>query len=420
MKIQLKKILIVIVILFGFVSTNFIIIPSNQGTASSNQTIQNIAVILDSPEFYDSYFINDVLNGFDLVNQTYNIDYEVFQLTNYSSPPTAEGSIINRYPYDATYYYDGRTTNNTQLADELANTGQYDLIILMGYELRRGKKDNFLPARHNETNFLYYDLSGELPPHIGASMGDNVAVVSFNESHAGFIAGTLTATTISPLPQKIALIGTFRRENQIYEPRSDSRSWQLIMGFQGGFLRKASGVELLITYVDYYQGSWTDSSAASELAEELNDREYELVFSALQNNNTLGVLDGFLNSVITVDSNRTLLNSPKLFGSVAKNNTKAILSIFETFNQSENGFLAGEFPTFGLEDNIFYPCGWDTELEIDNIMEEIYTEIVINKIKIPTDIKHAENTSGFEILSIFVFIICLSIFSRFNSNKKRR
>ena len=123
MKFQLEKILLVIVLLFCFVSTSYHIILPHQGAASSNQAIKNIAIILDSPEFYDSSFIDDVLNGFDLVNQTYNMNYTVFPLTNYSRQPI-------------TYYYNNTQTNHTELADELAQKDQYDLVVMMGYEHR--------------------------------------------------------------------------------------------------------------------------------------------------------------------------------------------------------------------------------------------------------------------------------------------
>ncbi|MHA2248383.1 MAG: BMP family ABC transporter substrate-binding protein [Candidatus Hodarchaeales archaeon] len=214
MKFQLEKILLVIVLLFCFVSTSFNILLPPQGTASSNQVIRNIAVILDSPEFYDSDFINDVLNGFDHVNQTYNMNYTVFPLINYSKSPI-------------TYYYNGTKTNHTELADEIVNTEQYDLIVFMGYELRREKKANYLPERYPDTKFLFYDLSGQVPSHPGSSLGDNAAVFSFNESHVGFIAGTLAAETISPTPQKIAMICTYRNSwpSEISNPKSDPRSW---------------------------------------------------------------------------------------------------------------------------------------------------------------------------------------------------
>lgn len=389
MKFQLKKILLVFVLLFCFVSTSFQFILPHQGITSSNQAIKNIALILDSPEFYDSYFINDVLNGFDLVNQTYNMNYTVFPLTNYSKPPI-------------TYYYNGRNTNHTELADELVQTEQYDLIVFMGYELRREKKANYLPERYPDTKFLFYDLSGQVPSHSGSSLGDNAAVISFNESHAGYIAGTLAAETLTPQPQKIAMIGSYRGDYDVTNPKPDPRSWQLIAGFQSGFLRKTIDVELSIFYIDYSWESWTSSTKAKELAEELEGQGFDLIFSALQNNNTLGILEGFTKPIITVDSNRS--STAGTVPSVVKNNTKAILTVFENINQSEDNF-PGIHP-LGLENNVFYPSGWGN---VSQNMEEIYTDVVINKLPIPTDIKHAENTPGFEIVAIFGLLLYLPI-----------
>ncbi|UCG90188.1 MAG: BMP family ABC transporter substrate-binding protein, partial [Candidatus Heimdallarchaeota archaeon] len=421
MKFQLKKIFFVFILLLCFVSTNSLNILSNQATASSNQSIQRVALILDSSEFYDSNFIEDVLNGFNLVNQTYIDDYDVFQLTNYSSPAIPYGeSVINRYPYHATYYYNNSATNHTQLATELIGTEKYDLIVFMGYQLRNEKKDYYLPALFPDTKFLFYDLSGEIPSHPGDKLGNNVAVVSFNESHLGFVAGTLAATTMSP--QKIALVGTYRAsiDIELDDPKRlpDSRSWQLILGFQGGFLRKSADVEFYISFIDYYWGNWSDYSKARDLAEELDNQGYDLVFTALQNNNTLGIIDTFSRSVISVDSDR----EDKLVPSIVKNNTKTILTLFEAFNQSQNGFLAGDF-TFGLADNIFYPSGWESadfdSEDISNIMNEIYTDIVISKVEIPTKIKHAENTPGFEIITISGLILYFSSI-RYNRKKRKR
>ena len=390
MKFQLKMKLLVFILLFCFVTSSFHVILPHQGTASSNQTIKNIALILDSPEFYDSSFINDVLNGFDLVNQTYNMNYTVYALMNYSRSPI-------------TYYYNETSTNHTVLADNLVQTGQYDLIVLMGYELRREKRTNFLPNRYPDTKFLFYDLSGQAPSHPGSTMGENAAVFSFNESQVGFIAGTLTAEVISP--QKIAMICTYRNSwpSDASDPKPDPRSWQLIAGFQSGVLRSMPEVELLIYYIDYFWENWTDSDKAKELAEDLDKQEVDLIFSALQNNNTLGILEGFTETVVTVDSNRSIIDG--IVPSVVKNNTQAILTLFERFNQSEDNFIPGSH-TLGLKENVFYPSGWGNVTEI---MEEIYTDVVINNIVIPTDIIHAENTTGFEIFALLSIIVYISI-----------
>ncbi len=389
MKFQLKKIFLVYVLLFCFLSTSFHIVLPHQGTASSNQAIKNIAIILDSPEFYDSSFANDVLNGFDIVNQTYNMNYTVYALTNYSKSPI-------------TYYYNQTSTNHTELADNLVKTGQYDLIVFMGYELRREKKTNYLPNRYPDTKFLYYDLSGQVPSHPGSSLGNNAAFFSFNESQVGFIAGTLTAEVISP--QKIAMICTYRNSwpSDVTDPKPDPRSWQLIAGFQSGVLRRTTEVELLIYYIDYFWEKWTDSDKAKTLAEDLNKQGFDLIFSALQNNNTLGILEGFTETVVTVDSDRSIIDGT--IPCAVKNNTKAILTLFEKFNQSEDNFPG--IHTLGLEENVFYPSGWGNVTEI---MDEIYTEVVINNIVIPTDIKYAENTPGFEIFILLSILLYISI-----------
>ncbi|MFX1504992.1 MAG: BMP family ABC transporter substrate-binding protein [Promethearchaeota archaeon] len=386
MKFRLKKIFTIFLLFLCFVSTSIHIILPYEGAASSNQAIKNIAIILDSSEFYDSHFINDVLNGFDLVNQTYNINYTLFQLTNYSRSPI-------------TYYYNNSMTNLSQMVEMINLTEQYDLIVFMGYELRR------TPLDHSEfptTKFLYYDISAEKPnrfPKKPEDFPENVALVSFNESHSGFIAGTLAAKSISPQPKKIAMVCTYRNSwPSDIDHKSDPRTWQLIAGFQSGFLRNTTEVELSIVYIDYFWESWTNSKKAKELAEELDKQDFDLIFSPLQNNNTLGILEGFTKPVVTVDSNRSAID--KTVRSVVKNNTKAILTIFEKFNQSEDNFPG--IHTLGLEENVFYPSGWGN---VTSIMDQIYTDVVISNIVIPTDMKHAENTPGFEVFALLSIIL---------------
>ena len=135
--------------------------------------------------------------------------------------------------------------------------------------------------------------------------------------------------------------------------------------------------------------------------------------------NGLLLLDGFTGSVVSVDSNRILLNGNNQIRSVVKNNTKTILSMFEIFNQSEDGFLAGVFK-FGLADNIFYPSGWEDYEELNKTMGEIYTDVVISNIPIPTNIKHAVNTPGFEIIAISGLILYLAISRRYPRKKRKR
>ncbi|MFX0206185.1 MAG: hypothetical protein ACFFDT_09370, partial [Candidatus Hodarchaeota archaeon] len=77
-----------------------------------------------------------------------------------------------------------------------------------------------------------------------------------------------------------------------------------------------------------------------------------------------------------------------------------ILTIFEKFNQSEDNFPG--IHTLGLEENVFYPSGWGN---VTSIMDQIYTDVVISNIVIPTDMKHAENTPGFEIFALLSIIL---------------
>ncbi len=412
MKFQLKKIIIVSILLLCFVSTDSSFILSNRGSASVSQTVQKVAVILDTPGFYDSYFIEDVTNAFGIVNQTYdNYDIELFPLYNYSFEYTPYPNYTINYYYDNTTSNETIQTNLTKLSTVLLETGTYDIFFLMGYGLRGVHKDFVNISQYPDTNFIFYDLSGELPYHPSDyPPPDNRLVVSFDEIHVGYIAGTLAVATITPFPQRVAMIGSFD---------GDKRSTQLIAAFQGAILRERTDVDIKIAYLDdgFWGLDWRNINNATTLASKLENEGYGLIFAALQNNNTLGVLDGVgtKTRVITVDSNRTLLNRPNLVQSVVKNNSKVILSLFDTFNQSQNGFVNGTV-TFQLADDVFYPGNFDDSGIVNETMAEIYTDIVESSIQIPTDIRHALNTPGFQIISTIVGFLFIPILAR----KKRK
>ena len=111
----MKKLLLILLVLFFFILS---IQPLEAKYASVNEPLEKIAVILDSPEFYHSSFTDDILAGFKHINQTYQMDYDVFQLTKYN--------LIDTYPYEISYVYNGSLTNQTQLVDTLIETNQYD------------------------------------------------------------------------------------------------------------------------------------------------------------------------------------------------------------------------------------------------------------------------------------------------------
>jgi len=382
LKTQLRKILLAL-----FVLTSFII-PNLISTANESLPLQKIAVIIDSTEFYDTSFINDVIKGFDSVNQTYNIDYDLFQLTNYTN--------IDRYPYKAVYYHNNTATNHTELAKDIIETQEYDLIVLIGYELRYGFLDF---SEHRDSNFLYYDLSGEVPSDLKKDdpFPENLLTVNFKENEIGYIAGALTTAIKTPLPPKIAIVGTYR---------GDPRSRQLIAGFQSAIFKNASDTQLLISYIDGY----ANDSVAKTVASNIKDEGYDgLIFTALQNNNSLGILEVLPNtSIISVDINRQQ--------SILKNNTKVIMHLFNEFNQS--GFVKGTY-TFGLEDNVFYPSDWGDIDKVNKTMANIYQDIVDGTVVVPTDIIAASNTSGFELFITLIVILSISSYIKLHRKKRK-
>ena len=152
----------------------------NINGASVQVPLEKIAVIIDSPEFYHSSFVDDILQGFQVINSSFQIDYDVFLLSNYtvvSSPPD---------PYQFTYVYNGTTINHSQLLkDVLIPKNEYDLFVIVGYELRR----NFLDFQQYENqNFLFYDLSGEVPAYDDVTTPDNLYIVSFQDHEEAFLA----------------------------------------------------------------------------------------------------------------------------------------------------------------------------------------------------------------------------------------
>ncbi|MFX0049699.1 MAG: BMP family ABC transporter substrate-binding protein [Candidatus Hermodarchaeota archaeon] len=381
MKSQHRKVLLVLFILTSLNSLNF------NNTVAENQLFQKIALIIDSTEFYDVSFINDIIEGFNYVNQTYGIDYDLFQLENYDN--------IAHDPYTAIYYHNNTVTNHTELVKSIIETQEYDLIVLVGYELRRGFLDY---SKYPGLDFLYYDLSGELPSDLKKNelIPQNLLIVNFKENELGYIAGALTTAVKTSLPPKIAMVGSFR---------GDPRTNQLIAGFQSAIFRNASDTQMLISYIN----DFANESIAKTIANNIKDGAYGLIFTALQNTNTQGILETFSNSsVISVDVNRQQ--------SILKNNTKAILHLFKEFNQSN--FFSGTY-TFGIEDDVFYPSDWGDIDLVNKTMENIYQDIVEEKVSVPTDIVIASNTSGFEyVITIIVFISIPMLIKLTNKRRK--
>lgn len=394
MKRHLFRILPVFLLLLSLNSTNFSI-------GEVSEPISKIAVILDASECYDEFFIQDVLHGFDEINETYKIDYDVFQLSNYT--------VTNSTYYQATYNYFNSTsnhtltTNHTELAVTLIESQKYDLIVFIGYELRRlGYNEKPLPELYNETNFLFYDLSGEISSDGKDAEKPNVLRVSFFENETGYMAGTLAASTITDFPPKIAAIGI----KPYYWRRGEPRSNQLIAGFQAGVFRAVPGANIDIIYID----DIANFTAAKTLGNKLDTDEYGLVFAAMQNENTLGLLDGFSGKVITIDSNKTQISENKPYGSIAKNNTKTLLTTFKFLNQS-TFFPSGDF-LFGYSDGVLYPTGWGNATLVNNTMEQIHTDLVVDRITIPYDIYEARNTPGYSIITGWGLLIVLALITR--------
>jgi basic membrane lipoprotein Med (substrate-binding protein (PBP1-ABC) superfamily) len=381
MKSQHRKVLLV---LFALTSLNLL---NLNNTVAENQPFQKIALIIDSTEFYDVSFINDIIKGFNSVNQTYGIDYDLFQLENYAN--------LAHDPYNVIYYHNNTATNHTELVKNIIETQVYDLIVLVGYELRRGSLDY---SMYPNLDFLYYDLSGELPSGLKKTepIPQNLLIVNFKENEVGYIAGALTTAIKTPLPSKIAMVGTFR---------GDPRTKQLIAGFQSAIFRNAIDTQMLISYID----DFANETIAKTIANNIKDGDYGLIFTALQNTNTQGILETFSNSsLISVDINRQQ--------SVLKNNTKAILHLFNQFNQSS--FFHGTY-TFGIEDDVFYPSDWGNIDIVNKTMVDIYQDIVESTVIIPTDIIIASNTFGFEYFFTFIAVLSIPLYIKL-INKRRK
>ncbi|MHA2106176.1 MAG: BMP family ABC transporter substrate-binding protein [Candidatus Hodarchaeales archaeon] len=364
----MKKQVVTLFVLFFFI---FNIQPLEANNASVNEPLQKVAVIIDSPEFYHSSYTDDILNGFRYINRTYQVDYDVFQLTEYT--------LVSADPYEFSYIYNGSITNHTQLIETLIQTNQYDLFVVIGYELRR----SFDVSTYPETDFLFYDLSGELPSFDGGSIPENLFVVSFQENEQAFLVGALAVTEYYPLPSKIGIVGFWK---------GDARTRQLIAGFQSAIFRNTTNVDITISYVD----TWIDQEKVRAIGAEFANQDIELVFAALQANNTLTMLNSFTGgNVVCVDLNQSM--------SVMKNNTRVLTEIFKSFNDSQ-GFFGGISATFGIIDNIYYPNGWSDLFTVNKTIVELKEEIVEGSLIIPTDIKFASNTPSFSLLMVILIV----------------
>jgi len=185
--------------------------------------------------------------------------------------------------------------------------------------------------------------------------------------------------------------------------KDDARTRQLTAGFQSAIFRNTTNVDISISYVDTY----VDQERVKQISAEFTDQDIELVFTALQANNTLTMLNSFINgNVVCVDLNES--------ESVMKNNTHVLSDIFRTFNNSD-GFFGGVAATFGITDNIFYPNGWSNPSMANKTMIKLQEEILAGELDIPTDIKYASNTPSFS--AIMIFMLVLPIFLKKKKSK---
>jgi basic membrane lipoprotein Med (substrate-binding protein (PBP1-ABC) superfamily) len=357
------------------------------GTSSVNTVKElpsKVAVIIDAPQFYHSSFVDDVLNGFSLINQTYQTDYDIYQLTNFT--------LVSVSPLQFTYTYNGSTTNHTELTLELINSEEYDLIILVGYFLRH----NFLEfSDYPETNFLFFDLSGVSPAFQGDNIPENLLIVSYDEGQLGFLAGSIFAEEFDPLPQKIAIIGA---------GTWDPRSRLLMSGFQAGVFRKTINLDIQINYLN----TWYDSAKASNFGSDLSNQGFDVVFSAFQANHTLEIIESFTGGdVICVDLNQSM--------SVMKNNSHVLLDIFSAFNENE-GFFGGLSVVYGISDGVFFGYGWTDPVKVNETINDVAEAISSEGLIIPTNIKTASNTPSF---NHFLAIIGLFIVPIYRKKQRR-
>ncbi|MHA2175425.1 MAG: BMP family ABC transporter substrate-binding protein [Candidatus Hodarchaeales archaeon] len=359
----------------------FSLVPIKANNSSTNAPLQNIAVILDSSEFYHSSFTSEIIEAFEEINQTYHIDFDLYQLTNYT--------LVSTNPYTVQYTYNGTVTNHTELTEGLIAQGQYDLIVLIGYELRRGFLDF---SSFPNMNFLFYDLAGEFPDLDDSNIPENLFVTNFRENETGYLAGALAVSEFDPLPKKIGIVGTFK---------GDPRSRLLVAGFQSAIFRSTIEVDIEISYVD----TWIDSSKIAEIGTDLNSKGVNLVFSALQANNTLELLNSYSGSnFVSIDLNKSK--------SVMKNSSKVLKEIFNEFNMSQ-GFFGGVSASYGILDQIYYGNDW-TEPLANNTFSEVYLDVLQGEVTIPVDIKYASNTpSSYLVFVPFTLLILVLI------NKKK-
>ena len=368
-------------------------------TGESNEIIQSVAVIIDATEFYNEQSYSDILKGFDLINKTYDIHYDIYKLENYRT--------TRLYPYNASYTYNNSLTNHTTLAKSLVNN--YDMVAFIGYELRRGEFD---PNDYPTTKFLYYDLAGDLPETIShpTQIPNNVIIVSFRENEIGFISGTLAVATISPFPQKVLMIGTYHYQTP-EGTWSDPRTQNLIAGFQSAILQGQPNVLITIDYIDSFWEHLGNYSMAKNLAASYSTADYGIIFTALQNNQTEGVISGLPGHIIIgTDSNR--------IRNVYKNNSMTLYSVFQAINKSSN-FPAG-IHTYRFADNVYEVTDWLSDENIINeTLTNLYIDIVENGILIPTALNYAKNTSGFEVLPMFSAVFCIIIINIFTRKKRK-
>ena len=260
--------------------------------------------------------------------------------------------------------------------DEMAASGNYDLIIAIGFEQVDALKT--VAANYPEQKFALIDATVDLP---------NVTSYVSKEHEATFLVGALSALTknsetVSRL-SKDKILGFI---GGVESP--------LINRFAAGFMAGARYIDPEYNVLVDYVGGFNDPSTAKVIAETMYSQKADLIFHAAGASG-MGLFQAAQEknfTAIGVNSNQNIIAPDFIMASMLKLANQAAYDVIESV--VKDTYKAGTH-TLGIKEN---GVGYTVDKSNIKISEDIIKQVdelkekvASGEIEVPTEIKEVEN-----------------------------
>lgn len=257
------------------------------------------------------------------------------------------------------------------IQDEMASTGEYDLIICVGAE--QVDALNNVATTYPEQKFALLDATSEL---------SNVASYSCKEQEGAFLAGALAALA---------------KEEKIDEKLGDGKTVGFIGGVDNPLINRfAAGYKAGAQYIDPeinvlvdYAGGFNDPTTAKTIANTFTEKGADIIFHA-SGASGMGMFQaaeekGFV--AMGVNLNQNSIAPDYIMASMLK---KLDSCAYHAINSIVEGTYTGENQMLGLSDG-----GVDLTVEESNIkvpdeilsrLEELKQKIIEEEIVVPSEL----------------------------------